>query len=45
METIRPITTDPIPVRQPQQRMDTVMVRFAGLLLLAIAALALLWSR
>jgi hypothetical protein len=45
METIRPRTTDPIPLRQSPQRMGTIMVRFVGLLLIAITALALLWSR
>jgi hypothetical protein len=45
METIRPETTDPIPLRRAPQRMGTIMVRFVGLLVIAIAAMALLWSR
>jgi hypothetical protein len=45
METIRPETTDPIPLRQSPPRIGTIMVRFVGLLLVAIAALLLLWIR
>ena len=45
METIRPETTDPIPLRQSPPRIGTIMVRFVGLLLVAIAALMLLWLR
>lgn len=45
MESIRPENADPIPLRTPPQRMGTVMIRFFGLLLLAVAVLALLWSR
>jgi hypothetical protein len=45
METIRPDQTDPIPLRQPPQRMGTIMIRFVGLLLVAIVVLALIWSR
>ncbi len=45
METIRPETTDPIPLRQSSPRIGTIMVRFVGLLLVAIAALTLLWIR
>lgn len=45
METIRPDQTDPIPLRQAPQRMGTIMIRFVGLLLVAIVVLALIWSR
>jgi hypothetical protein len=45
METIRPENTDPIPLRTAPQRMGTIMIRFIGLLVVAIAVLALIWSR
>lgn len=45
MEIFRPETTDPIPLRQSPQRIGTIMMRFVGLLLVAIAALLLLWMR
>jgi hypothetical protein len=45
MESIRPETTDPIPLRTSPHRMGTIMLRFVGLLVVAIAVLALIWSR
>ncbi len=45
MKTIRPDNTDPIPLRPSPHRMGTIMLRFAGLLLLATVVLALVWSR
>ena len=45
MKSIRPDTTDPIPLRNTPPRMGSIIVRFAGLLLLAIAALAIVWLR
>jgi hypothetical protein len=45
MKTIRPDNTDPIPLRNSSPRMGTIMIRFVGLLLLAIVVLALVWSR
>jgi hypothetical protein len=45
METIRPETTDPIPLRKTPQRMGTIMVRFVGMLLIAVVVMALIWSR
>jgi hypothetical protein len=45
MKTIRPDNTDPIPLRRSPHRMGTIMLRFAGLLFLAMVALALVWSR
>jgi hypothetical protein len=45
METIRPENTDPIPLRAAPQRMGTIMIRFIGLLVVAIGVLALIWSR
>jgi hypothetical protein len=45
METIRPDNTDPIPLRTSPHRMGTIMIRFVGLLVVAVVALALAWSR
>jgi len=45
MESIRPDNADPIPLRASPHRMGTIMIRFVGLLLLTVAALALLYSR
>jgi hypothetical protein len=45
MKSIRPDTTDPIPLRTASPRMGKIMIRFVGLLVIAIAALALAWSR
>ncbi len=45
MQSIRPDNTDPIPLRNSPQRMGTIMIRFVGLLVLAVVVLALVWSR
>jgi hypothetical protein len=45
MQTIRPDNADPIPLRNAQPRMGTIMIRFVGLLVLAVIVLALAWSR
>jgi len=45
MKSFRPDTTDPIPVRTMPPRMGSIIVRFVGLLLIAIAALAIIWLR
>jgi hypothetical protein len=45
MESVRPESTDPIPLRTSPPRMGTIMIRFVGLLFLAVMALALLYSR
>jgi hypothetical protein len=45
MKSIRPDTTDPIPLRHTPPCMGSIIVRFVGLLLLAIAALAMVWLR
>jgi hypothetical protein len=45
MKSIRPDTTDPIPVRNVPPRMGSIIVRFVGLLLIAIVALAIVWLR
>ena len=45
MESIRPDTPDPIPLRASPHRVGTIMVRFVGLLFLAVAAMALVYLR
>ena len=45
MESVRPDNADPIPLRQSQQSMGSIMIRFVGLLLISVVVMALLWSR
>jgi hypothetical protein len=43
MKTIRPDNADPIPLRVSTHRMGTIMIRFVGLLFLAVVVMALAW--
>jgi len=43
MKSIRPDASDPIPLRASPQRMGAIMIRFVGLLALAVVVLALAW--
>jgi hypothetical protein len=45
MESIRPDNTDPIPLRTSPHGVGTLTIRFVGLLIAAIAVMALIWSR
>ena len=45
MKSVRPDNTDPIPLRAEPPRMGTIMIRFVGLLVVAVVVLALIWSR
>jgi hypothetical protein len=45
MESIRPDATDPKPLRSSSPAMGTIVIRFVGLLAVAVAVLALIWSR
>jgi hypothetical protein len=45
MKSIRPDKTDPIPLRPSPPGMGTILIRFVGLLFVAVVALALAWSR
>jgi hypothetical protein len=45
MKSIRPDNSDPIPLRSPPHNVGTILIRFVGLLLAAVTALALIWSR
>jgi hypothetical protein len=45
MQSIRPDKTDPIPLRQTPPGLGSIMIRFVGLLVVAVVVLALAWSR
>jgi hypothetical protein len=45
MESVRPDNTDPIPLRHSSHSMGTILIRFIGLLTVAVVVLALIWSR
>ncbi len=45
MQSVRPDNGNPIPLRASPHRMGTIVIRFVGLLLAAVVAMALLWSR
>jgi hypothetical protein len=45
MKSVRPDNSDPIPSRGPSHNVGSIMIRFVGLLLAAVLALALIWSR
>ena len=45
MKSVRPDNSDPISLRRPPQNMGRIILRFVGLLLGAVLALALIWSR
>lgn len=43
MNSVRPDNTDPIPLRASPHRMGTILIRFVGLLVVAVVVLALAW--
>ncbi len=45
MKSVRPDTTDPIPLRTTTPRIGTIMIRFVGILTLAVVVLTLIWNR
>jgi hypothetical protein len=45
MDSIRPNTPEPIPLRASPHRVGTIMIRFVGLLFLAVGAMALVYLR
>jgi len=45
METIGQENTDPATLEPSSPRMRTILIRFVGLLFLAVMVLALVWSR
>jgi hypothetical protein len=45
MQSIRPDHSDPIPLKTSPHRMGTIVIRFVGLLILAVVVMAIFWSR
>ena len=45
MDSIRPDTTNPLPLRTSPHGVATLAIRFVGLLFLAVVVMALVWSR
>ena len=45
MQSVRPDNADPIPLRQPQQGVGTIMLRFIGILAAATVVMVLIWNR
>jgi hypothetical protein len=45
MESIRPDNSEPLPLRTSPHGVGTLTIRFVGLLIAAIAVMALIWSR
>jgi hypothetical protein len=45
MESIRPNQSEPIPAQASSHRVGTILIRFVGILFVAVAVLALLYSR
>jgi hypothetical protein len=45
MQNVQPENADPLPMRSSAPRVGTIVIRFVGLLIVAVAALALVWSR
>ena len=45
MECIQPDNADRVPLRQSSRVTMTLMIRFVGLLAVAVVLMALIWSR
>ena len=45
MERIRPDNADPSPSRSAPQNVGTILIRFVGLLIVAVIVLAVVWLR
>jgi hypothetical protein len=43
MNSVRPDNSDPIPLQASPHRMGTILIRFVGLLIVAVMILALAW--
>ena len=43
MKSVRPDNSDPIPMQVSPHRMGTIMLRFVGLLFVAVVVLTLAW--
>jgi hypothetical protein len=45
MQNVQPDNMDSMPLRQSSRSMGTLVIRFVGLLTLAVVAMTLMWSR
>jgi hypothetical protein len=45
MKNVPPESANPIPLRTAPPGMGTIMIRFVGLLFVAVVVMALAWSR
>jgi len=45
MQGIQPDNTNPLPLRQSPHGMGTLMIRFVGLLTVAVVLMTLIWNR
>ena len=45
MKSVRPNNAEPIPLRTEPPRIGTIIIRFVGLLAVAVVVLTLIWSR
>jgi hypothetical protein len=45
MQNVQPDNMNSVPLRQSSHSMGTIVIRFVGLLALAVVAMAVLWSR
>jgi hypothetical protein len=45
MQNVQPDNMDSMPLRQSSHGMGTLVIRFVGLLTLAVVAMTLIWSR
>jgi hypothetical protein len=45
MTSVQPDNSDPIPMRSAPPRMGVIVIRFVGLLAVAVVVLTLIWSR
>jgi hypothetical protein len=44
MQSVQPDNTDPMPLRRSPNGMGTLLIRFVGLLAIAVVLMALAWS-
>ena len=45
MQNVQPENIDSMPLRPSARSMGTIMIRFVGLLTVAVVAMTLIWSR
>ena len=45
MQNVQPENIDSMPLRPSARSMGTIMIRFVGLLAVAVVAMTLIWSR